>query len=154
MGMAIPTFVTIMFVQVIASNMKTTVNDIAITLLGICYVVGFIIFIPILHGMENGKILLWYIIWAAWGTDSFAYYVGIKFGKHKLTKVSPNKSIEGSIGGIIRSNYIFLSIYICCKLLYRFKHFIFIYRNTCSNIKHTWSTWRFSSIKYKKVCGN
>ncbi|MBU1020631.1 MAG: phosphatidate cytidylyltransferase [Firmicutes bacterium] len=33
-------------------------------------------------------------------TDVFAYMVGIKFGKHRLAiKISPKKSIEGSIGG-------------------------------------------------------
>lgn len=33
-------------------------------------------------------------------TDCFCYYVGCRFGKHKLSKViSPNKTIEGSIGG-------------------------------------------------------
>lgn len=33
-------------------------------------------------------------------TDMFAYYVGINFGKHRLAvKISPKKSIEGSIGG-------------------------------------------------------
>lgn len=35
-------------------------------------------------------------------TDSLCYYVGCRFGKHKLSKViSPNKTIEGSIGGTI-----------------------------------------------------
>ena len=68
-----------------------------------CYVIGFIIFIPILYGSPNGKFLIWYILFAAWGTDTFAYEVGRRFGKHKLTAVSPKKSIEGSIGGTIGS---------------------------------------------------
>ena len=33
-------------------------------------------------------------------TDSFCYYAGVQFGKHKLAEViSPNKTVEGSIGG-------------------------------------------------------
>ena len=35
-------------------------------------------------------------------TDMFAYFVGSKFGKHKLCPdISPNKSVEGAIGGIV-----------------------------------------------------
>ena len=35
-------------------------------------------------------------------TDTMCYYTGMKFGKHKLSAViSPNKTIEGSIGGSI-----------------------------------------------------
>ena len=38
---------------------------------------------------------------AAWGTDIFAYCIGCKFGKHKFSKVSPKKSIEGCIAGTL-----------------------------------------------------
>ena len=44
---------------------------------------------------------MWYAIIAAWGTDIFAYLIGKRFGKHKFSKVSPKKSIEGCIAGIL-----------------------------------------------------
>ena len=35
-------------------------------------------------------------------TDSFCYYTGVQFGKHKLSEViSPNKTVEGAIGGTL-----------------------------------------------------
>ena len=38
----------------------------------------------------------------AWTTDIFAYFSGMLFGKHKLIpKISPKKTVEGSIGGIL-----------------------------------------------------
>ena len=38
----------------------------------------------------------------SWFTDAFAYLVGRKFGKHKMAPViSPKKSIEGAVGGIV-----------------------------------------------------
>ena len=42
------------------------------------------------------------ILVSAWGSDVFAYFTGRFFGKHKLIpEVSPKKTIEGSIGGIV-----------------------------------------------------
>ena len=100
-GLTIPLLVAILFIQVIVTNMKTTVNDIIITLFGIIYVVGFLIFIPLIFNLEKGKILIWYLFITAWGSDSAAYFVGINFGKHKITPISPKKSLEGCIGGIV-----------------------------------------------------
>lgn len=100
-GVLVPTSILLLFMQVIISNMKTTIKDIAITLFGICYIPLFLMYMPLLMGSENGKLLVWFIIIAAWGTDIFAYIVGRTIGKHKFSKISPNKSIEGCIGGII-----------------------------------------------------
>lgn len=93
--------IAILFIQVVLSSMKTSVIDIMITFFGICYIVFFLSFIALLHGIQNGKYLIWFILIAAWGTDTCAYFVGSKFGKHKFTKISPKKSIEGCIGGTI-----------------------------------------------------
>ena len=65
-------------------------------------------FIYILSGMqaavlisEQSALLVPLIFLAAWGTDVFAWLTGKLFGKHKLAPVvSPNKSVEGAVGGV------------------------------------------------------
>lgn len=50
----------------------------------------------------GGKYLYLLIFIGAWVTDTFAYFTGVFFGKHKLIEdVSPKKTIEGSIGGMV-----------------------------------------------------
>ncbi len=51
---------------------------------------------------DSGKYIYLLIFLGAWVTDSFAYFTGVFFGKHKLIpEVSPKKTIEGSLGGIV-----------------------------------------------------
>lgn len=91
----------VLFLKVIVTNMKTDLKDVVFTFFGIIYIVFFSIFISMTYSLENGKFLILYVLIAAWGTDIFAFLVGRPFGKHKFSKVSPKKSIEGCIGGII-----------------------------------------------------
>lgn len=96
-----PITIAILFIEVIVTEMKTSYLDIAKTGFGIIYIIGFLLFIPLLYKESNGKFLVWYIAIASWGTDTFAYWIGSKFGKHKLTPISPKKSVEGSVGGVV-----------------------------------------------------
>ena len=52
--------------------------------------------------VSYGKIELVYILIATYATDTGAYFAGYFFGKNKLNeRISPKKTIEGSIGGWI-----------------------------------------------------
>lgn len=75
-ALSIPFIIAILFIQLILKNLQISVIDLAISLLGIFYIVFFISFISLLAGAENGKILIWYALLTAWGTDVFAYVVG------------------------------------------------------------------------------
>lgn len=122
----VPIVITILFALVIFSEMKTNIKDIAITFFGICYITIFFMFIPIINGMKDGKILVWYPMIASWGTDIFAYIIGKKFGKHKFSEISPNKTIEGCIGGIIGA-IILTIIYTCFVNIYTDMNISYIY---------------------------
>jgi phosphatidate cytidylyltransferase len=99
--LGIPVTILILFLHVIITNMETTFKDVAYTMLGILYITGFIMFLSLIRGLEHGKIILGYTIIVAWATDIFAYLVGKRWGKHKFSKISPKKSIEGCIAGIV-----------------------------------------------------
>ena len=105
--LAMPILVLILFCKSVFSNMKNNIQDIAITIFGIIYVPFFLMFVTLTRQLEYGEFLVWYILFGAWITDSFAYLIGSKFGKHKFSKISPNKSVEGSIAGCISTAVVY-----------------------------------------------
>lgn len=54
-------------------------------------------------GMEfaRGELSLWMVLLGTWASDTFAYFFGMAFGKHKFCSVSPKKSMEGAIAGFL-----------------------------------------------------
>lgn len=55
-----------------------------------------------LRDLEIGKFIFLLAFVGPWFTDTFAYFTGYFFGKHKLIPdVSPKKTIEGSVGGTL-----------------------------------------------------
>ena len=97
----LPLSILALFIVVLSKKTKTDVIDIAITFFGICYIVLFLMFMSIIRNMENGKFLIWYVFISSWLTDVFAYIAGKTIGKHHFTDISPNKTIEGCIGGTL-----------------------------------------------------
>ena len=78
-------------------------EDAMATITGIVYVVFFSFHVTLVEQTEYG-ILIWLVVLTAFGTDIMAYFSGFLFGKHKLCpKISPKKTIEGSIGGTLGS---------------------------------------------------
>ncbi len=70
-------------------------------LLSLFYLPFLLSFTYMVFLLEDGRFWLLYLLATNWATDSFAYFVGGRFGKHQLSKISPKKSIEGLAGGIL-----------------------------------------------------
>lgn len=88
------------------SHGKYKLADIAIAFMTAFYIIAGFNAILFLHDYEPGGRYVYLAVFiGAWVTDTFAYFCGMLFGrggKHKLIPdVSPKKTVEGSIGGIV-----------------------------------------------------
>lgn len=95
------TFVIVMLLltYTVLSKNTFTFDDAAFLLFATLYIgMGFYY----LHETRiDGLRYLFYTLFVIWATDSGAYFIGRAFGKRKLwPDISPNKTVEGAIGGI------------------------------------------------------
>lgn len=82
---------------------KYPLKEIAINFVAVVYLpVTMCTAVLLRSSIEDGMWFLYLLLIIQWFTDSGAYLLGSAFGRHKLMpKVSPKKSVEGAVGGII-----------------------------------------------------
>lgn len=95
----------VLFAFTVISKNKYTIDQVALTFLGVVYLgIGFASMIDVRLIEENGLMWSLFAFFAIWASDIGAYFVGRAFGKNKLwPQISPNKTIEGAVGGIMSS---------------------------------------------------
>ncbi len=95
-------YTLILFSYLVLTYPKININNVAISLLGVMYIPIMFSYVYQIRMLEQGLYLVWFVFITAFATDTFAYFTGVFFGKHKLIPhLSPNKTIEGSVGGIL-----------------------------------------------------
>lgn len=86
----------------VATKNRFTFDDVAFSLLTVLYVGAGFYYFAETRDAHNGLQYLFYSLFIMWATDSGAYFFGRALGKRKLwPEISPNKTVEGSIGGIL-----------------------------------------------------
>ena len=101
-----PLFTAIFLICILAVYVLTfpeyNSEQVSLCFFGFFYVAVTLSYIFKVRNMECGEYSVWLIFIGSWGSDTMAYVVGRKLGKHKIApKLSPKKSLEGLIGGIV-----------------------------------------------------
>lgn len=121
-------YIMIMLAVIVFDFGKTTFNHIALSMAASFFVpgaVGCYLRIRNLFYDFDGivtlghiRFIFWFCLAGAVFADTFALFVGVKFGKKKLCpRVSPKKTVEGAVGGVIGSAVInIVAIFVCNAL--------------------------------------
>ena len=81
---------------------KDKISDVITLYSLVIFVISGFTSIVLVRSGRNGDEIYLLAFLGAWICDTFAYFTGNFFGKHKLIPaISPKKTVEGSIGGII-----------------------------------------------------
>jgi len=88
-----------------AESLRPPVTDrllgLAVTWFGVAYVAGLGVHLVWLRDMPRGVELLLFTLLATWAADTFAFLVGVRWGRRLLAPhISPGKTVEGVLGGL------------------------------------------------------
>lgn len=100
--MLVTAFLAISFRELLRGIPHHGLINAAVNLFGTVYIGFMFAYILLLRYIPGQKgFYVFFTILVTWANDSVAYFVGTNIGRHKLCPgISPNKSIEGSVGGL------------------------------------------------------
>ncbi|MFH1854670.1 MAG: phosphatidate cytidylyltransferase [Candidatus Omnitrophota bacterium] len=99
--------IVLFIIQFTRKENQNAITLIALTLFGIFYIGWFFTFLVKIRLMEDGHKLVAFLLLVTKAGDMGAYLIGSKFGRHKLiSRISPNKSVEGALGGFLFSLFL------------------------------------------------
>lgn len=83
---------------------KQNFNNWAWTIAGILYIGWMLSYWIALRDLEAGKELVFWAMFTTFASDTFAFFCGRTWGKHHMAQViSPGKTWEGAVGGLLGS---------------------------------------------------
>ena len=86
------------------SDVRSAAGDVALLIMGMLYVPLLLGHLVLLRELPDGIPWVFLLMVIVMGGDTGAYYIGCSFGRRKLyPAVSPNKSVEGALGGLAGS---------------------------------------------------
>lgn len=95
-------FLVVLLAVYVLTFPKYNSEKITMVFFGLFYVAITLSYIYRLRIGAGGAYTVWLVFISSWGSDTCAYLVGRKIGKHKIApKLSPKKSLEGCIGGMV-----------------------------------------------------
>ncbi len=87
---------------VATSELKRSLVDSSVMVFGVLYVSLTLGHLLLTRTLPGGEYLIFFLVLVTWAGDTGAYYAGVTLGRHKLAPVvSPNKTIEGLVGGLV-----------------------------------------------------
>lgn len=102
-GLALTLIFLRIFVRAMsAEDQKSGLAGAGASLLGLFWIGGACALSVKLRLLEGGKEAVLFLFAVVWANDIFAYYAGRAFGFRKLAfSISPGKTVEGAVGGLI-----------------------------------------------------
>ena len=93
---------TLLFHLLSKQDLSRSLVDISVLIFGTLYIGFALRHLLLTRALPDGIFLVFFVILVTWAGDTGAYYAGVSMGRTPLApRISPNKTVEGLLGGCL-----------------------------------------------------